>query len=594
MNATARPDDGDDSRKVVGLLGDGWWARFAGVPRRHGATLTSAALALALVAASAWSPDEQYTRYAFRGLWGGLVFVAALVIGEGAAILSFWPRARPVWRILSWIAQRVLWLLTATPAWVLIPLLVLQELVWTTGLSARLFHHVPHIQDSAAQLFHARIFALGRLTAPSPPVHDFFAAVHIIDNGRWYSQYPPGHIAALAIGVWLGRPWLVNPVAGGLTIATVYALGRELWDDRTGRLAAALALLSPFLLMMSSEYMNHASALLANALFLWLFARARRTSGLACGLGAGLSLGWLLLTRPYTAVAVALPFAVLAAVDLFRTRLRSLRWALPMLLGVGVGVGLMLLYNRATNGSPWVTGYEVAWGAKVRPGFGNAADGPPHTPIAGLWHTVRNLSALNEWLFGWPLPSLALVGALFALRCAKLYDWLLLASAASLVAAYFFYYFQDLCFGPRFLYEANAAWFVLSARGVLACWSWAGERLLHRDRVVSRTALGALLLGAFACAWGLRWPVEKTIFGSLYWGVDRSVLDGVERANIRDGVIFVSSDYSGVLSENAPLLDGPLVFARDLGPRNAELMAHFPGRQAWVEHGGVLTPLEPR
>lgn len=107
MNATARPDDGDDSRKVVGLLGDGWWARFAGVPRRHGATLTSAALALALVAASAWSPDEQYTRYAFRGLWGGLVFVAALVIGEGAAILSFWPRARPVWRILSWIAQRV-------------------------------------------------------------------------------------------------------------------------------------------------------------------------------------------------------------------------------------------------------------------------------------------------------------------------------------------------------------------------------------------------------------------------------------------------------------------------------------------------------
>ena len=131
-------------------------------------------------------------------------------------------------------------------------------------LSAVVFGRIPHVQDSIAQLFQARIFAGGRLWAPAPPLPDFFGAAHmILRDGRWFSQYPPGHALLLVPGVWLGVPWLVNPVLGGLAVSGIYFLARELFDRATARVSALLAVLSPFLLLMSAEFMSHAGALAA-------------------------------------------------------------------------------------------------------------------------------------------------------------------------------------------------------------------------------------------------------------------------------------------------------------------------------------------
>ena len=60
---------------------------------------------------------------------------------------------------------------------------------------------------------------------PSPPFREFFDYAHMINDGRWYCQYPPGHSLLLVPGVWLGVPWLVNPILGGLSVYGVFLLG---------------------------------------------------------------------------------------------------------------------------------------------------------------------------------------------------------------------------------------------------------------------------------------------------------------------------------------------------------------------------------
>jgi 4-amino-4-deoxy-L-arabinose transferase-like glycosyltransferase len=53
----------------------------------------------------------------------------------------------------------------------------------------------------------------------------------------------------------------------------IHALGRELGDRATARLAALLALVSPFLLLMSAGFMSHAGCLTAVTFFLVFYFR---------------------------------------------------------------------------------------------------------------------------------------------------------------------------------------------------------------------------------------------------------------------------------------------------------------------------------
>ncbi len=538
-------------------------------PTRRSCLLAAGALACTLI------PGKE-------GLRGSLVLVL------GAAILL------PVLSLAARVGPRA-----GVPAAIFslrVPVflagLFVLELALAAAVSSAAFESIPHVQDSIAQLFHARILARGELTAPSPPLPAFFTQQHVIVSaGRWYSQYPPGHVALLALGVLAGAPFLVNPLLGALTVVTLYCVGRELWDDRSGRLSAVLGLLSPFVLFMSSEFMSHASALLGTAAFVLCFARSLRLASARWGLGAGLALGFVVITRPFSAAGVALPFAAFGLRELLRRPRQLLAPLLAMASAAGAMAGLLLAFNAATNGSALVFGYHVLWGRGHDPGFGHSGWGEPHTPLLGLLNTLSNLAALNQYLFEWPFPSLVFVAALFALRAHDRWDVLLLASGASLAAFHFFYWYQDLCFGPRFLYEASAAWLALSARGMLAAFDWAAREADAGRRERRQRFLVLVLAAGWAIGLGVRVPERLREYAGEYWGVDRRVLNAVERQGLREGLVFVSSPYGGVLPANSPWLDQPLVFARDLGRRNQRLRALVPGKSAWLEKDGALQPL---
>jgi hypothetical protein len=75
-------------------------------------------------------------------------------------------------------------------------------------------------------------------------------------------------------------------------------------------------------------------------------------------------------------------------------------------------------------------------------------------------------------------------------------------------------------------------------------------------------------------------------------------IDAVQHAGIHHALIFVVStpsyawwSYGAVFSSNSPLLDGDIVYARDQGASDRELMRAYPGRSYYRLNNTTLTRL---
>jgi hypothetical protein len=452
------------------------------------------------------------------------------------------------------------------------------------------FEHLAHVPDSISQLFQARIFAAGKLYLDSPRFPDFFDYTHVINNGQWYSQYLFLHSLFLAPFVKLGIPWLLNPLLGALTPPAVYFLGRELYDERTGRFACLLTAVSPFLLNMSAEYMNHSSALLFVVLFSLFFFRTLRLgrwyeAGAAC-----LFLGLALNIRPFTAVAVALPFAVFLYVT-ERDPRGAFRRFLPGVLVLGLLASLILLYNWLTNGDPFRLGYVVKWGPGHEIGFGKSGWGAQHTPFRGLVNTGNNLNGLNKNLFEWPVPALLPLFALLFSGRADRRDWLLFVGFVSLVVAYFFYWYQDLSFGPRFLFGALGFLVLLTVRGIEAMPAFL-KRMFRANlpgetwpRFLGRALPAVLLLPVLVSI-----PPLYTQKYKNYFGFDATTLRKARQEGLKNALVFCYHLGPG-FSTNSLDLDGDVVYAKNFGLLNSALTISYPDRECFYANKDTLRPL---
>lgn len=519
------------------------------------------------------------------GLVIGLVGVALLTAG----LTLFWP---PLAKVSERRGRAIVRWVSGLPSRLLVGVVFCTTFLAAGLGSLVVFGRIPHIVDAVDQLFHAKIFLLGRLFAPSTGVGEYFAISHMIDNGRWYSQYPPGHTLLLAVGQLFRAPWLVNPLFGGLSVALLYKLGQEMFDERTARLAAILGAISPFLLLMSSSFMSHGTTLFFLLLFLYgfvgLLTRGRPLDGLLAGVG----LGFALNIRPMTALAVASPFLFYGAYHLVagligRGVRRPARFYLACLLAAAVCsalVGGLLWFNQQTNGDPLLFGYEVLHGKGSRPGFGNSGWwNIPHTPGRGLTWTLENFNALNLYLLGLPFPSLVFaLGGLVWSR-PKIWDLLLLGSLTVLAIAYFCYWYHDWALGPRFLYESTGPLLLLTARGLVTLPGLL-RRWLPAERAAAATGrLYLALLIGFAYALLISGPSMAAFYSRNYADGNSDVLAAVDELALSDVVVFVGAPYyATVFARNDPLLRGPVIYARDYGlERSRELMRRFPGRRAY-------------
>ena len=458
-------------------------------------------------------------------------------------------------------------------------------------LSWALFDATPMIQDSQAQIFHARILAGGHVVLPTPACADHLLADHVIVRPAFYSQYPPGHIVVLALGVLLHAPMLVNPILGGLGVLSVGALARAMHGERTARRAMLLGLASPFVLLMSSEAMSHATGFVLFPLALLAVVRFRATGSPSRAAWLGVVLGALLLTRPVTALALALPLAVLVLRDAARRPDRRIGLGIVLLAGAVVS-GLFLAWNDATNGSPWVMGYTVRWGPLHGFGFHDTPWGEPHTPRLGLSHTLSNLVAWNAYLFGGPIPAVLLV-TLGVLRDRRApITWVLALAPVAVLVLHAFYFFQDLIFGPRYLYEATAGVLVLAARGV-------GGAPLRLDRARAHATLGGVAVAVVIAA-ATFWPYAIWAYHAGYCprgGLVARTSVALDQAGVRGrAIVFVDEPYERAFFTVDPAIENVRVlYVRDLGDaRNAACLVETPDRDAWIVRGGDLRRWAPQ
>ena len=483
-------------------------------------------------------------------------------------------------------------------------------LLATLLISYFVFDQIPHVQDSIAQLFQAKVFASGRLYETSHPLKEFFDYTHIINNGRWYSQYPPGHALFLMIGVLLGIPWAINPLLGALSVLIVFFLGRELHDKKTGLLAAVLTISSPFFLFMSSEFMAHASAMFTIAVFALFFIKTIKYQKYKYAVFAGIALGLCTIIRPYTAFALSLPFLFYGFIVLFKNPKKNL--PLFMITGglVLLFIIVLFLYNQLTNGHPFKFGYTILYGDAHGLGFDKGTWGPPHTFSRGMNNLWTSIKALNLHLFGWPYLSLLPLILLLIIKKLKKWNYIIFLSFVCLALAYIFYWYHDLCFGPRFLYEALPFLVILSARSLLIIPDIISRRIknisLRKINVVCGTILALLFMFNIVHTIPLLIKGDEPNFywkdrgyANSYWGVDAYLSKRVQKRNIDNSIIFIRYDYpvfpfdsllwygSGFLN-NSPDLKNNIIYARHLGAHDTLLMDFYPDRRYFI-YTGKLT-----
>lgn len=553
---------------------------FYPAPQKHERMLQGTALLFLMVSLIPGPQGEIFVIYLLLSSTAA-VFILAGVYRAGAAR----PLLHKLGNLFGWMYERLL----AMKSKHFILSLAAISLAMNLSAAYYLFDFKPHVIDSVDQFFHAKIIATGHVRAVSHPLPEFFDLPLMINDGHWYSQYPPGHLVLIAAGLLLGAPGLVNPLLGTLTLAILYGLARSIYDEKTARLAALLGLASPFILFMSSEYMSHASALFFCTLFYFFFVQTVQKSNIGYAFAAGSCLGLLFLIRPYSAVAVTLP-ACLYFVFLFIRR-PELYWQRTGALAIAalLGLALFLLFNYATTGDPLTTGYGKVWNKHTLPGFNEENH---HTIGKGIKQTLNNLNALQKYLFEWPVPSLLFVVLLFAFGGLNRWDVLFACSFASLALFYLFYYYQDYCFGPRFYYESAAMAVLLTSRGIL--------RTIRHLCAVTGVAVARLrnqwllvITLMSVVAFCVHVPDLVRVYHNNYFGVKTDYYAQVQDANLSKALVFVHRDFLTFFIHNSTDLAGPIVFAADRGTENERLMAAYPERRCYLFEEGRIDEIGP-
>ena len=499
-------------------------------------------------------------------------------------------------------------------------LLCFFSLIANVQIAGRVFENLPHLEDEMTYIWQARVIAGGSMLIPSPKSALSFPVPFVIDHMGWrFGKYPLGFPALLSLGMRLGLQDWVNPWIAAWSLWLIYRLGKKLLGERTGLLAAFLTAASPFFLINSANFLSHAwSLFLSCALALaWLdlfFYKPSVPKWLLIGV-AGASAGALVLTRPWTAVGVAIPFALHGMWLVWKgptpTRNRVLAVGL---LAAGISAA-HLLWQSVLTGSPWVNPYTLWWPFDqigFGPGIGIQPGG--HTLANAINDALFSLETGGNDLMGWPfLWWLFIPFGIAAVRensAARLIGGIF----PSLVFVYLFYWVGAWIYGPRYYYEGLYSITLLNAAGI----AWIYQRLTpfqgHNHillrvnkinqinlRFPSFAFLGFTIFLGILIAVNLWFytPIRLRSVTHLY-GIDRSILttfQGPAAAARTPALVIVHADddwrqYATLQSLADPALNSPYIFAMSMGSAYDEQLAEkYPLRQVYhyyPQHPGEL------
>ena len=468
-------------------------------------------------------------------------------------------------------------------AYISVTILSLLSVVASFLIFQFIFEGIPHVQDAIAQLFQAKIFSLGKLYVEPHPLKEFFSFLHIIDKGnKWYSLYPPVFPFLVMLGYVLHTPGIVNPLLGGITVLIVYKIGEVLFNRRVGIIAVILLVSSPFFYFMNASMMVHPLSLLLTSSFFLLFILADKKDNYKYFSFSGITLGLLFSSRPYDAFLIGIPILVYLVFNSFKYR----NWEnlTFFIFSFFPSASIIFIYNYFTNGNIFNFGYYVWDPYYAKLGFILG-----HTPLRGLLFTLSRLRELNYYLFILPVPSLIFILIALIGRKIKENKYLLMMAfeIITVFVGFFFYHYYEICYGPRLIYSTLVFIVIISALGI--------ERISHNFYWKKTKAIIIGLLCFFYFRINL--PLYLEYYKHSYWGVNREVHEATKKNNIHNAVVFFNYHgarcmphyktregnlWGAAFMWNSPLLDSDVIFARDLGEHNKDLMNFYPHREFYI------------
>jgi hypothetical protein len=227
------------------------------------------------------------------------------------------------------------------------------------------------IIDATSYFLEGRALSHGKLAwslpGPSASFRGRFLLFH--DPNSLAVIFPPGYPLLLAAGFLVGAPMVIGPFLAGALVVATYLLARELCepDDPNAHgvasLAAIFSIVCAALRYHTADTMAHGASALGITVALTCGLRARRTGSLVHFALAGLAVGWVIATRPVSALPIAIAVFGLCAVSA-----RGLAGLGAALLLMAPGLVLLSFAQKEATGS-WTSSLQQAYYA--------TSDGPP-------------------------------------------------------------------------------------------------------------------------------------------------------------------------------------------------------------------------
>ncbi len=430
---------------------------------------------------------------------------------------------------------------------------------------------LPWWHDDYAYVLAGDTFAHGRLANPPHPLSDFFETMQLLQHPTYMSKYPPGQGAVLALGMLLGQPLLGVWLLCAGTCAAIWWALRQWLPPELALLGGLLAAIHPTMLAWAETYHGGALAALAGALLLGAAGKARLPV-----VPAAIGMALFAYSRPYEGAIFIVATLVIRP---------ALLKAIPI---AAVGLIPLAVYNRAATGSPFVLPYVIyeqrydptpnfLWERprRVAP-EPNAEMSTVYRVYFGQWRRIhepggmraevwKKIDVIARGVFGPPLL-------------------ILLVPLAAL---------------PRVLRQRRGRRLALALL-IFAFAPFSIVWLMQLHYLAPAAALVAALMVMLIAELPPSFAVAVLVAFAINAGVDwarfvREPEPGFERqrreiAASIDGVVLVAPSLFDFVYNGADIDHQRVIWARDLGPRNAALRAYYRDRKFWY----LAQPGHPR
>ncbi|MFN8028579.1 MAG: hypothetical protein U0W40_20150 [Acidimicrobiia bacterium] len=407
-------------------------------------------------------------------------------------------------------------------------------------------------------------------------------------QGFFFSQYTLGWPSILAGGLLIaGTTAVAIPFGALLSVLGVYAIARTTTRDHiVSLLAASLMVVSPVFLVQSGLYLGYLFTLGLGLLGLSALLTGVRDHIRWRLVAGGALIGWVFMTRPFDAVLWALAAFVGVLALHWKQWGKILRAALWAALGFAPLFVATLAYNKHVTGS--LTQFPITaadpldtfgFGLKrLMPTFGK----DNYTPWVAVKSVAKNGIAIPWFVAGSYLGIIAAGWALW-LRRRDRSIVVLVALFLAFPLGYFAFWGMHVSAvtahlsGPIYFIPLFPPLLVLMAVAIREVW---------RRRRAFGIALAAVLVLVTVPFAASRLDVNHTISETQVPWKDSA-------AKVPDNsLVFVEQSGAYLLllnpySSNTADLDGPVLYATDLGAGDLDLIATRPGRTPYLQRTSV-------